>query len=221
MLKKIIRVSSVAVLCLLTLFTAASTGVATEYKLAPPKWPNATRIVVLSNGETGFKEGKGAGCPIADEGKDSTFLIVTAKHVAEHSPLVIKSFDGRVLGRATLKWASSKRDLAIMVSDVPLPGIHLAEEAPAYDDPVMVLGQGLEEDGWVNHFYRGYVVGIQSAMKRPHLATWTEAGPGSSGSCVLNENGEVLGIDVLARWWNEPVKQVMLAEILWGGWDKE
>lgn len=215
---------------LLGVIAAVSLAIATtlsagEYKLKPPTWPNAEKVVFLMRGHGEELKG-GSGCPIADEGKSSTLVILTAAHVARYKNLDIKDTTGRVLGEAHTVWTSPTRDLAIMVSNVGLPGIHLATEAPAAGDRVMVVGPVQSEDGTINSgFWPGWVLSMVTISSeytrekmRPHVAVWAGPGGGTSGTCFLNAEGEAVAIGTLRSWWGGPKTVIFAAEPLWGGW---
>lgn len=201
-------------LSLLTSLAALATS-AQDYKLLTPTWPNATKIVVLKDAK-----GQGAGCPIGDS--QNTFIILTAKHVAEHAPFeILDSVTKRVLGHATVVWTHPKRDLAFLRSDVPLSAIPVSHEAPSVGDTLYTFSPiPIPEDktaeivGWEPGFWPSTIVGALKGL----LATWSGVGPGASGSCDLNSKGEVVSIHVAGIGWlasSGMPKQVSLSEPVW------
>lgn len=176
-------------------------------------WPNAGKIVVLKDPSG---TGQAAGCPIGEPGKSHTLLILTAAHVAKHSPLDIFNVDGVKIGSAKTLRTIKGRDLAFMVANVGLPQVPVAPEAPSIGDGVFIYGPipMQENDGFVDGFWKGNIVGMHEGL----MAAWSGNGPGSSGSCVLNEKGETVAINVANFWWGQGsyVKQVSLSEPIWG-----
>lgn len=146
------------------------------------------------------RDGLGHACPI-----NSTDAL-TADHVAVSREVVWGPFSGFApyviwgdqlgnTGTAQWQWSDKRRDLSLIriVKDSPPFTAYLrrAKAAPRVGDNVFVVGfkWGKGVGDWTNE---SKVSGVQAGM----LIYETSPGPGSSGSCVLNEAGEVVAINV-------------------------
>jgi S1-C subfamily serine protease len=133
-------------------------------------------------------DGRGSGVLI-----DASGTIVTNKHVvAGHLQVSVKTTSGIYTGVVTEN--NSGVDLALVKINPkqPLPCIHLATESLAIGQSVYALGNpvGLENtftNGIVSHLDGGDVL---------HTAA---IAPGSSGSPLLNERGDIVAINRAVR----------------------
>jgi S1-C subfamily serine protease len=133
-------------------------------------------------------DGRGSGVLI-----DPSGVIVTNRHVvAGHQQVSVKTTFGTYAGVVTK--SSSGVDLALVKIEAkqPLPCIHLATESLAIGQSVYALGNpvGLENtftNGIVSHLNGGDVL---------HTAA---IAPGSSGSPLLNESGDIVAINRAVR----------------------
>lgn len=134
------------------------------------------------------------GCPISQD------RFLTARHVgtaqrplgAPEGVSVIWSDISGATGSGFLVDFDFRRDLALMQSDAPLPHWYpLAKEPPAVDETVTIAGYDYTDDLKPN-IVRVKVKNIVSA----HLVLSRGGEPGFSGSCVLNKQGQIVGIFV-------------------------
>jgi S1-C subfamily serine protease len=137
--------------------------------------------------ETG--DGRGSGAIIDRDG-----TIVTNKHVvAGYRKVSVKTTSGTYTGLATDN--SSGIDLALVKIDAkqPLPCIRLETEPLAIGQPVYALGNPL---GLERTFTNGIVSNLDGGGDVLHTAA---IAPGSSGSPLLNERGDVVAINRAVR----------------------
>lgn len=125
----------------------------------------------------------------------STTEAYTAKHVAEVARYLTWADELGNSGVVTAQWSDARRDLAV-VSIVdgtqPFPSfLTLAREEPSIGSVVYIVGF----DKSLN--FRDITVRAKVVEIRGGLLTYDASpGSGSSGSCVLNEDGEVVGVNV-------------------------
>lgn len=151
----------------------------------------------------------GHACPI------SAYEALTAWHVVvqaqpsrgvDPAPLTWESVDHQQQGTLTWRWADVRRDLVLVVSDTPFPRWVLpADRAPRVGSKVKVTGYDWESVGLpsVERLYEvsGFLPGRLLLRKAP--------GPGSSGSCVIDDSGRLVGIR--EGFFGSPSKQTMVA----------
>jgi hypothetical protein len=97
-------------------------------------------------------------------------------------------------GVAVWRWSDWRRDLAFVVSiDGQFAGgwFRIAKELPKVGEAVVIVGYDFDA-GAVDKPVRARVLSVQAG----HFTYDDTPGPGSSGSCVLNEAGEIVGINV-------------------------
>lgn len=122
--------------------------------------------------------------------------LVTNRHVIEDTTdLQVTTYDGRTID-VTAASATTVADLAIITTDQSMHAFaELAQEDPAEGDAITVTGY---PNGGQLTTVSGVVLGptpdpLGAALGQV-LATTAEVEPGSSGSPVLNEDGEIVGV---------------------------
>lgn len=156
-------------------------------------------VGVLATSQNG--ESVGAGVCVSEDG-----FVVTNYHViADASDINLYLSDGTTTG-ATLKYKDSNMDIAILKSNSTLPYLKLAEEEVEVGEDVLAVGTPLSL--LLQH---SFTKGIVSAVNRT-LKVSTSSGEaymqnliqhdaslnsGNSGGPLINEKGEVVGINTL------------------------
>lgn len=154
-------------------------------------------------------------CPI------SMNLALTSKHVVmAYSEMIWGINDGeKHSGIVKSEWADAFRDLAhiVPISAQRFPRWYpIAEKAPSVGDKVYFLGFDFsnKKDAFAPKEFRGTVTRLFNGT-----LIFDPAGkPGSSGSCVLNEAGEVVAINQGAQEVADKSDVVGLAVAVWGQW---
>ena len=125
------------------------------------------------------------------------FTLVTNRHVIDNSKDInVSTHDGRII-EATAASSTTVADIAIITTTEPLGGAYAvrAAEDPVAGDVITVVGY---PRGGKLTTVSGVVLGptadpLEAAVDSV-LATTASVEPGSSGSPVLNDNGEVVGV---------------------------
>ncbi len=191
-------------------FAALFFSCATQTVTRTKPWVDTSAIPVMST-ELGF----GHGCPVSEH------LMLTAKHFVARRTVDGSGFffmprwsDG-YNNRGVLEYVRnvSSADMTVLRSVAPLDRwFHIAKKAPRVGSEVLLVGYNFETLA----LYRTIVVAKITAVKAGHLIFDDTPGPGSSGSCVLNRAGEVVGINVSG---GETEKGTMgFAVSVWGPW---
>lgn len=134
----------------------------------------------------------GHACPVTEH------LALTAVHVAYDDDGKPRSYrfstrDG-VEGTATAVWKSPYADLAMLYTESRLREYSIAEDAPAPGDALSLLGFDWRknENAYGERVWQGKLFRTRAG----HLIFEQPGEGGSSGSCVFNAAGEVIGINV-------------------------
>lgn len=126
---------------------------------------------------------------------DANTLITNEHVVAGAADLQVSTYDGQELSVRAAD-ISTIADLAVVRTEQPLPAyVPLAAEEPVTGEPVSVIGFPL---GGRMTTSRGAVLGLADdplgSMAEQVLVTDAPVEQGSSGSAVLDADGEVVGV---------------------------
>jgi S1-C subfamily serine protease len=122
--------------------------------------------------------------------------LITNKHVvADSADLQVSTYDGRDID-VTAASTATIADLAVVRTAADLPSYpELAPADPVAGDPVTVVGY---PQGGRLTVTTGHVIGATTDPLNENLGevlvTDAQVEPGSSGSAVLNEEGQVVGV---------------------------
>lgn len=134
-------------------------------------------------------QSRGTGFAISGEG-----LILTNDHVIDEVPSIIVAFPSGELYEGEVIWTDPALDVALLqIEAASVPHLPLSKEDAAVDDTIYVIGNPLSQSQIVNE-------GVVLEQTREHnvLQITNPIYPGHSGSPVINEQGEVVGV-VYAR----------------------
>ncbi len=133
---------------------------------------------------------RGSGFNIAPEG-----LIITNRHLVEDASVIRVSFPGRgtFIGE---NWHSSEHvDLAVInIAGEDLPTVPLAAKRAQPGEELLIIGNPLQFARIAN---KGTLIGYSKRpadRKVPFLIVEAAIYPGSSGSPIFNDLGEVVGV---------------------------
>ena len=137
----------------------------------------------------------GHGCPVSPD------TMYTAAHVVAPAPFTdfghtpIRWSAKGVAGIAYVMEMDPSADIALLKSVQAFPKWYkIAEEPPKLEEQVAMVGYDFSKPSkaFMDKFFLFKVTWIVAG----HVIYDGTAGPGSSGSCVLNEAGEVVAINV-------------------------
>lgn len=157
----------------------------------------------------GLEDGRGHGCVV--EGR-----MLTAKHVGNRgSGVTWQDSSGREGTATPAPGAQDIRDVVVMQTSIPVgPGYRLAKERPKAGEKVKLFGYELgKRNPLVFRVIQAEVIGHSDG----HLYYDKSPGPGSSGSCVLNERDEVVAINV-GIWVHGETARTPVGVDITGGW---
>lgn len=169
---------------------AAVVDVVQQGNLSPDGFSQAQRMTVRV---------RNVGCDSLKTGTGFAYdahTLITNRHVVEDSSeLQVTTYDGRTI-EVTAASVAAVADLAIITTEEAIgPGAVLAQEDPVEGDAITVVGY---PNGGQLTTVSGIVLGATGdplgAALGTVLATTAPVEPGSSGSPVLNERGEVVGV---------------------------
>jgi serine protease Do len=144
---------------------------------------------------------RGSGFNVKPEG-----LIVTNRHIVEGAASVRVSFPGRGTYTAQQWIVSPHADLAlIIIESVDLPVVKISDRRAVPGEEILVIGNPLQFARIAN---RGILAGYRENYGRenPFLIVEALIYPGSSGSPVFNEQGEVIGVVFATLRNSDPAK---------------
>lgn len=172
------RVGWVGVWVAGSLWGCATVPRAVDVTPTPPNTSGMVRIITTRT--------IGSGCPVG------AHLVATAQHVvrAEAGSWLAATWSSLAgeTGSAKLAALDQRRDVALLSTDRALSRVYpVATEAPQPGDRVWITG------------FRGPLAPLETAVPierivGAHVVLKGGLGPGSSGGCVLNARGEVVGI---------------------------
>ncbi len=156
------------------------------------------------------RDGMGHGCPVRPG------VILTAAHVVSEGTDAHPIFFSLPSGKASVAMpykVATYEDIASLVAMIDVDPYPLAKEAPIPGEKLWWVGynfstraQALEPLTFQGTLLR--VVGSHLVIDEPPIS-------GSSGSCIINERGEVVGI-VTWRVPTDEYKPVLIGPGVWG-----
>ncbi len=170
--------------------TAPSASAAPPGNLSPDGFSAAQRMTVRV---------RNVGCDSLKTGTGfavDAHTLVTNRHVIEDSKeLQVTTYDGRTID-VTAASATAVADLAIITTEQSIGGFAaLAQTDPLEGDAITVIGYPLGgRPTTVTGVVLGSVADPLGAALGTVMVTTASVEPGSSGSPVLNEKGEVVGV---------------------------
>ena len=170
--------------------TAPSESAAPPGNLSPDGFSAAQRMTVRV---------RNVGCDSLKTGTGfavDAHTLVTNRHVIEdNKELQVTTYDGRTID-VTAASATAVADLAIITTEQSIGGFAaLAQSDPVEGDAITVIGYPLGgKPTTVTGVVLGSVADPLGAALGTVMVTTASVEPGSSGSPVLNEKGEVVGV---------------------------
>ncbi len=161
--------------------------------------------VFIDSGSRGQK--RGTGFNICPEG-----LIVTNRHLVEGASVIRVSFPGHGAYTGQTWRYAEYADLAVIaIEGFNLPAVSFTSLQPAAGDDVLVIGNPLQ---FVRVANMGELIGFSgnpAGDRLPFLVIEAAIYPGSSGSPLFNEQGEVVGVVFATTRTGDPSERRGLA----------
>ena len=197
----------------------------TDWVPAPTATPVAQNVGLSPDGFTAAQRMtlrvRNIGCGFVKTGTGfalDAFTLVTNRHVIEDSgDIQVSTHDGRVI-EATAASTTTVADIAIVTTTESLGGAFAAraQEDPQEGDVITVVGY---PNGGKLTTVSGVVLGetddpINDGTVDSVLATTAQVEPGSSGSPVLNDAGQVVGVVYAKNDFNSFIVPVSMLNTL-------
>lgn len=202
--------------------TVAAAGAAekSDADLVEEVMPAIVAITTLSTveystiwGERGTYDSKSAGSGIIVEQNEENLYIVTNAHVAEGADTLVVQFVDGTDAEGTVRGSDTSRDLAVVevpLSEIDPETLQTIRVASIGDSTALRVGDPAIAIGNALGYGQSITKGVISALDREVTATDSQTGisimnhciqtdaainPGNSGGALLNERGEVVGIN--------------------------
>lgn len=164
-------------------------------------------------GERGTYDSKSAGSGIIVEQDEENLYIVTNAHVAEGADTLVVQFVDETDAEGNLRGSDTSRDLAVVevpLSEIDPETLQTIRVASIGDSTALRVGDPAIAIGNALGYGQSITKGVISALDREVTATDSQTGisimnhciqtdaainPGNSGGALLNERGEVVGIN--------------------------
>lgn len=159
----------------------------------------------FSNGGSQYATGAGSGIIVSKT--DDELLILTNKHVIEDAEQLSVKFINDKSVDATVKGASSSKDIAIIsipLSSIDSDTLEKIKIATLGDSTSLRVGEGVIAIGNALGYGQSVTTGVISALNREvtidnittnMIQTDAAINGGNSGGALLNSRGEVIGIN--------------------------
>lgn len=184
-----------------TIVTVSRTSVAAATKDVSTPPPSVASLMGRDEGAIFRIEAQNcAGGSIGTGFKLTARIVATVEHVVDGaSSIAIKQGD-RLVATARIVGSDPSQDLALLLTDKPLPGpiLALASHLPALGDSVAVLGFPLGlplsvTQGTISGL--GRTVSIDQYLRHNLIQTDAAVNPGNSGGPLISvDNGQVVGL---------------------------
>lgn len=139
---------------------------------------------IVAKPEVGDDISFGTGFAVVISGKP---WIITSRHVVEAAAEVSVWQDGKLIQNWT-KWYENKdHDIALLTAWSDIPHIPINKDLPKPGSRAYVVGHPLTAEISINE-------GIISAVTKEVIRFSTPTAPGASGSPLINQEGQVMGI---------------------------
>lgn len=151
----------------------------------PSPYPDAGIVRVMARGDGG--QSFGHACPVTPT------LLLTARHVGARGPVTWDDLSGNS-GRAETLRQDDARDISVLKVTQGRVGVTfaIATKPPAVGEQLYVVGY----DNAADNPLKPKVVAVKVlGVMAGHVFFKRSPGPGSSGSCVLNAQREVVTIN--------------------------
>jgi hypothetical protein len=143
-------------------------------------------VLIRTYGEDGKALNIGTGFFIENDAG-----VITNWHVMRNASRATVSLNGNIYRVLRVLALDTKSDLALLETEAEIDGLHLRRELPRVGESVMVIGNPLGYESSVS-------TGIVSAVRRSGDTTTIQItapiSPGSSGSPVVDMDGNVIGV---------------------------